>query len=162
MTVRNEFGARLFFCTCLWFCTPEGLRQAPLPQDQAPPGSRAPPMCLWFCSQGRGSEAGTAGTRQPLAGTRQPLAGTRHPPPEQTPQCSACWEIGTTSGLYASYWNAILYPTMTVCLHYINQITIVIHRIIIVHIMHVSLLQTGVNWTIIYDAAVIEPVSSFK
>ena len=40
------------------------------------------------------------------------LPGTRHPTlPEQTPPplCSACWEMWSTSGRYASYWNAILF-----------------------------------------------------
>ena len=33
------------------------------------------------------------------------------PPPWQgrPPLCSACWEIRSTSGRYASYWNAILF-----------------------------------------------------
>ena len=35
--------------------------------------------------------------------------GTRHPPPRPgNPLHSACWEIWSTSGCYASYWNAIL------------------------------------------------------
>ena len=42
----------------------------------------------------------------PHPGSRHPLEQThpwsRHPP------CSACWEIRSTSGRYASYWNAIL------------------------------------------------------
>ena len=35
-------------------------------------------------------------------------AGIADPPREQTPPCSACWEIQPTSGRYASYWNAYL------------------------------------------------------
>ena len=31
------------------------------------------------------------------------------PPPEDTPLRSACWEIRSPSGRYASYWNAILF-----------------------------------------------------
>ena len=34
------------------------------------------------------------------------------PPREQTPpHCRACWEIWSTRGQYASYWNAILFVT---------------------------------------------------
>ena len=40
----------------------------------------------------------------PRAGT--PQAGT--PPGSRPPPSSACWEIRSTSGRYASYWNAIL------------------------------------------------------
>ena len=35
--------------------------------------------------------------------TPSPHSGSRHPPLH-----SACWEIRSTSGRYASYWNAIL------------------------------------------------------
>ena len=35
-----------------------------------------------------------------------PIADT--PPGADTPRSSACWEIRSTSGRYASYWNAIL------------------------------------------------------
>ena len=42
---------------------------------------------------------------------------TRHSPDkaplDQAPSwCSACWKIWSTSGWYASYWNAILLPTL--------------------------------------------------
>ena len=40
--------------------------------------------------------------------TRHPLPQTRYPPR------SACWEIRSTSGRYASYWNAILLTTILV------------------------------------------------
>ena len=45
--------------------------------------------------------------------------GTRHPPGPVTPLgpgtplSRACWEIRSTSGRYASYWNAIL--SLTIC-----------------------------------------------
>ena len=39
------------------------------------------------------------------------IPSTRHHPWEQTsPLRSACWEKRSTSGRYASYWNAILFP----------------------------------------------------
>ena len=53
----------------------------------------------------------------PQAGT-PPWAGTApskytprlvHPHGQVPPGSSACWEIRTTSGRYASYWNAFLY-----------------------------------------------------
>ena len=61
-------------------------------------------MCKEFCPQGG----------LPQCMLRYPPPGTRHPtgtsPP---PQSSACWEIRSTSGRYASYWNAILLPPTT-------------------------------------------------
>ena len=49
-------------------------------------------------------------TRHPRPGTppdqAPPRPGT--PPPIQAPKSRACWEILSTSGRYASYWNAIL------------------------------------------------------
>ena len=50
---------------------------------------------VWFCSQG--------GLPQCMLGYPSPQS--RHPPPRS----SACWEILTTSGWYASYWNAFLF-----------------------------------------------------
>ena len=35
-----------------------------------------------------------------------------HPPGADTLQCRACWEIRSTRGWYASYWNAILLELM--------------------------------------------------
>ena len=89
--------------------------------------------CLSFCSQGGGvclsacwdTTTTTPGTRPPRS--RHP-PGTRHPPkpdpPEQTPHTPGSrhppradttppWEadssIRSTSGRYASYWNAFLF-----------------------------------------------------
>ena len=78
-------------------------------------------VCQEFCPQGGGSASVHAGIPPP--GSRPPRSrpppeqappweqtllvhtppGSRHPPP----LCSACWEIRSTSGRYASYWNAI-------------------------------------------------------
>ena len=48
--------------------------------------------------------------------TRHTPLRTRHTPPGPgtlrpgtPPQCRACWEIRSTRGRYASYWNAILF-----------------------------------------------------
>ena len=43
----------------------------------------------------------------PLARRHTPWQGDT-PPGKETPLRSACWEIRSTSGRYASYWNAIL------------------------------------------------------
>ena len=79
--------------------------------------------CQEFCSQGM------LGYHTPRPGTPQirhppdqapPRPGTpRSRPPKHTrlgrhprsrhPPCSACWEIWSTSGRYASSWNAILF-----------------------------------------------------
>ena len=61
--------------------------------DTAPPGTRA------------GTPLGPG--RHPPPGKRQapPPGPGRHPPPPS----SAYWKIRSTSGRYASYWNAILF-----------------------------------------------------
>ena len=38
-----------------------------------------------------------------------PVGADTPPPPEQTPPRRACWEIRSTRGRYASYWNAYLF-----------------------------------------------------
>ena len=78
-------------------------------------------VCQEFCPQG-----GVPGQVFPTREQTPPGADTprtRYPPPEQTPcplgpgtphweqtnpRRSTCWEIRSTSGRYASYWNAIL------------------------------------------------------
>ena len=62
---------------------------------------------VWFCSQGGGVC---------LSACRDITPQTRYPnrpgPLDQAPsQCRACWEIQSTHGQYASYWNAILLPS---------------------------------------------------
>ena len=39
-------------------------------------------------------------------GSRQPLGSRHHSTNQTLPLHSACWDIRTTSGRYASYWNA--------------------------------------------------------
>ena len=57
-------------------------------------------VCQEFCSRG-----GSASVHAGISPSDQ-----APPPPEQTPLLpSACWEIRSTSGRYASYWNAILF-----------------------------------------------------
>ena len=78
-----------------WDATPPDQRQAP-PRARCrhPPGTRGrhPP-----------------GAEPPSPGTRD-----RHPPyPGTDPQHSACWEIRATSGRYASYWNVILFTSLS-------------------------------------------------
>ena len=58
---------------------------------------------LWFCPQGGSTWPCTPpGTRYTPQIQVQPPR-TRHPPRRR-----ACWEIWSTRGRYASYWNAIL------------------------------------------------------
>ena len=63
--------------------------RAGTPPEQTPPQSRHPP-------------------EQTPPGTRHP-PGTRPPPGPDPALCSACWEIQSTRGWYASYWNAYLF-----------------------------------------------------
>ena len=75
-------------------------------------------LCQEFCPRGTGGFCLSAcwyttppmsrhppGTRLP--GTRHPPR-SRHPPPRTRPSLP-CWEIWSTSGRYASYWNVILF-----------------------------------------------------
>ena len=62
-----------------------------------------------------GSASVRAGMPPPQPGPPRPgtplarqIPRTRHPPGPGTPLRSACWEIRSTSGRYASYWNSIL------------------------------------------------------
>ena len=56
---------------------------------------------------------GTPRAGPPGPGTPLPPQ-TRHPPRVDTPLRSACWEIRSTSGRYASYyWNEILLKSLT-------------------------------------------------
>ena len=67
-------------------------------------------MCQEFCSQW-GVCLSACWDTTPLDQVppldQAPPPRSRHPHPP--PLCSACWEIRSTSGRYASYWNAILY-----------------------------------------------------
>ena len=97
---------------------------------QVPPGSYTPRDQVH--PLGPGTSPRTRYTPQdqvhPLPRTRYtPLPGTRYTPRTRyTPQgpgtplrdqvhppISACWEIQTTSGRYASYWNAFLFFRIT-------------------------------------------------
>ena len=63
--------------------------------------------CLPQCMLGYHHPPDQAGTPRDQAGNLPPGPGT---PPDQAhpPRSRACWEIRSTSGWYASYFNAIL------------------------------------------------------
>ena len=88
----------IFRSVCQEFCPQGG--SASVYAGIPPPGSRHHPSPL---------AAGTPRSRQP-----PPRAGTprtRHPPGPDPPS-RVCWEIRSTNGRYASYWNAILLWTV--------------------------------------------------
>ena len=63
-------------------------------------------MCQEFCPRGGGlADQAPRGPGIPLEQSPQ----DQIPPDQPPPLCSACWEIRSTSGRYASYWNAILF-----------------------------------------------------
>ena len=72
-----------------------------IPQDHAPP----------------------PGTMHPPPGTTHPPSGPCTPREQCPPPRRACWEIRSTRGRYASYWNAILFKvnSLTLC-HFIRLI----------------------------------------
>ena len=87
-------------------------------------------VCQEFCPQG--GEGGSASVHAGIPHTPWDQAPPEHAPPPAgpqdqtpsgpgtpsprpgTPRASACWEIRSTSGRYASYWNAILLTTILV------------------------------------------------
>ena len=71
-----------------WEQTPPRSRHLP---EQTPPLSRHPP------------------------GSRHSPPPSRHPPRADTPWHGACWEVRSTRGRYASYWNAILFQQFFHC-----------------------------------------------
>ena len=119
-----------------WPGTPYGTRYPPgpgTPHNQVhPPGTRYTPPRTRYTPLGPGTPPGTRYTPQdqvlppdqlhPLEpGTHQIHPPDQvHPPPDQVnhprtpstrypPRGTACWEIRSTRGRYASYWNAILF-----------------------------------------------------
>ena len=102
---QRSWGKVMFLhMSVILFTGDRGVCVYPRMQWADPPRSRGryPP----------GPEAGTPQTRgrHPLSSPPMgPEAGT-------TPQRSACSEIRATSGLYASYWNAILFFSESVAI----------------------------------------------
>ena len=93
--------------------TPPGTRYTPgdqeHPRDQVhtPPGTRYTPPLGPGTTPGLGTPPRTRYHAQDQVHPPR----TRYTPPRAryTPQCRACWEIRSTRGRYASYWNAILF-----------------------------------------------------
>ena len=81
---------------------PQGADPPDPPGSRHPPGPGTPP-------EQTPPEPGTPRTRQPLPpGADTPSSGSRHPPGPCTPPRTADCSIRSTSGRYASYWNAFL------------------------------------------------------
>ena len=79
-----------------------------------PPGPGTPPLEQTPFWSRHPQEQAPPGTRYPSPRSRHPPPRDQaHPPGADPPGSrphlrSACWEIRSTSGRYASYWNAIL------------------------------------------------------
>ena len=67
------------------------LEQTPTPQEQTPPRTDTPQ------------------SRHPPQEQTPPSGADIPPGADTTPQSRACWEIWSTRGWYASYWNANLF-----------------------------------------------------
>ena len=122
LPAATKLWPRLYFYTCLSFCpqggvsrqgespqtgrTPPGRENPPgreTPPDQAdPPAGRTPP--------GQGEPHRTRQT--PPAGRKPPGQG-EPPGPGRTPPDQADSRIRSTSGRYASYWNAFLFTVLS-------------------------------------------------
>ena len=100
---RSLGQGNIFGRVCQELCSQGGLPQCMLgyhtPPDQAPPKTRHPPP------PSRLPQTRPPQTRHPP--DQAPLRH-RHPQDQPPPLRSACREIRSTSGRYASYWNAIL------------------------------------------------------
>ena len=95
---QRSWGKVMFSQACVILFTGGCLPQCMLgytPREQTPPGTRHPPA------------ADPPGADTPWQQTHPPAAD---PPPWQQTYIppKACWEIRSTRGRYASYWNAIL------------------------------------------------------
>ena len=95
----NEVWGKVIFSEA---CVKNSVHRRGLPQcmlgyhPHPPPGTRHPPP----------PGAGTPWDQAPPPRNRHPL-GPGTPPGPSTPS-RPCWEIRSTSGRYASYWNAFL------------------------------------------------------
>ena len=121
VTARKRSFRRLCFHRCLSVC-PRGGVSAPLHAGIHPPRTRGrhpPPWDQRQTPLGRHPPGRHPWADTPHPGTRgrPPWADTplgRHPPgqtpPGQTPPCTVHAGIRSTSGRYASHWNAFLFP----------------------------------------------------
>ena len=91
---RSLGQGSIFRSVCQEFC-PQCMLGYHTSPEQAPPWTRDPPDQAPPWSRPHQLSHTPPGADPPL-GSRPPL-------------CSACWEIRSTSGRYASYWNAILF-----------------------------------------------------
>ena len=122
--LTTDFYSSVCYCRFLCFIT---ARKRSLGQ-----GNIFSSVCQEFCSQEGGSASVHAWIPPPprsrhprtrhTSGADTPLGAATHPLRADTPQSrhplrSACWEIRSTSGRYASYWNAILYIIMNLSGH---------------------------------------------
>ena len=112
----------IFSVACVKNSVHRGGGSASVHSEIPPHGSRHP-------QEQTPNTADTQHSRHPLGADTPPWS--RHPweqssPQEQAPLCSACWEIRSTSGRYASYWNTILlcngFNTLVVVIMLINPI----------------------------------------
>ena len=78
------------------------------PQEQTPLQQTPPTADTPRSRHPTPREQTTPQSRQPPRADTPPGADSPAPPGVDTPQHRACWEIRSTRGRYASYWNAIL------------------------------------------------------
>ena len=76
-------------------------RQTPHPPSKADPPGKA--------DHHLGKTDPTLARQTPTLARQTPQWQDRPPWQDRPLLCSACWEIRSTSGRYASYWNAILF-----------------------------------------------------
>ena len=119
---RSLGQGNIFSSVCQEFCPQGGLPQCMLgyhPLARRPPWQGRPPSKADHPPLARQTphsplarrppgKAGPPGKAEPPGKTEPPGKDTPHPPGKETPLHSTCWEIRSTSGRYASYWNAIL------------------------------------------------------
>ena len=95
--------------------TPPGTRYTP--RSRHPLGPGTPPRSRYLPGVDTPPRPGTPPGLGRPPGTRYTPRDQVHPPGADPPkdqvhppQERACWEIRSTRGRYASYWNAILFP----------------------------------------------------
>ena len=110
---RSSGQGYIFSSMCQEFCSQRGLPQCMLgyyhPTRPDTPWIKHPPRAdTSHLPEQTSPEPGTLPSRHPQEQT----------PPQADPLChSACWEIRSISGRYASYWNAIVFKHRFICIN---------------------------------------------
>ena len=114
---QRSWGKVIFSQVCVILFTGGwggGLPQCMLgyrpPWEQTPPPEQTPPKQTPPRADNPQEQTPLPGSRPPEQTPSRPDTPRTDTPWEQTPpRCRACWEIQSTRGQYATFWNAMLF-----------------------------------------------------